>query len=107
MTDILELIKIELDMDPSDTSKDKYLSTKVDECVKKIMYYLKCEEEEALGYVHAIKIYCAQAYRNKGTENILSRTQGKRSETFIRGSRQTILPYEVKALLPDPPLKWR
>ena len=96
---ILELVKMLLDIDATDTSKDNILNHFINKAINIILGYC-CITELAETYNDVVADFAVYLYKNKDSEGISKKTEGERSIQYEGG-----IPENIKMALPLPRIK--
>jgi hypothetical protein len=92
---MLELVKILLGIDSTDTSKDAILEHFIHQANNMALFY--CNVSVLSGYDDSIADLAVYLHKNKDSVGYKQRTEGEKSGTFETG-----IPESIKAALPTP-----
>ena len=92
---MLELVKMLLGIDSTDTSKDKILNHYITQANKMALFY--CNVVALAGYDDAIAELAVYLYKNRDSKGYTQKTEGEKSVAFELG-----IPESIKAALPIP-----
>ncbi|MBW7572432.1 phage head-tail connector protein [Caproiciproducens faecalis] len=92
---MLELVKMLLGIDSTDTSKDKVLDHYITQANKMALLY--CNVAALVGYDDTVAELTVYLYKNRDSKGYTQKTEGEKSIAFELG-----IPESIKAVLPVP-----
>jgi len=92
---MLELVKMLLGIDSTDTSKDKILNHYITQANKMALFY--CNVVALTGYDDTIAELAVYLYKNRDSRGYTQKTEGEKSVAFELG-----IPEAIKVALPTP-----
>jgi hypothetical protein len=92
---MLELVKMLLGIDSTDTSKDNILNHYINQALMTALFY--CNVSDLSGYDDTIADFAVYLYKNKDSMGYKQKTEGEKSASYESG-----IPAFIKAALPTP-----